>query len=239
MSMKKNDKKLMKNFRQSYLMSIKTGLGVLEDEALQAQPGDYFGDVQISFSLYVPENSPIVYGLKFSYVFQTYLNDNKKYDIVFNNSNRPTIRAVKLHVDEVEQLAGMGDIFIKEFLNTSFSDFVLNDSVKELDKFFAKIDEKMFFDFNVKKSKVNLNKTLLSQLQKNFYIDVSDFIEKMDKQDENFLNKLHKERGVNLETISELRQAVQNAEKIYSYTKLTDELIDNPYQTVTSKKPKI
>jgi hypothetical protein len=235
--MKKNDRNLTENFQSTYFMCIPDFQGVSEDSALDAEPGDYFGEYTTSFELCVPINEgkkyTEFYMLRLQYSFQIQYDDNKKYDIVFKDINRPSFHLLHSYSDTMLDAVGTSDVYLLEFNKTTFADFAI-EATKELDKYFKGMNEQFFFDFQVRKSKVILNQKLLSELQKNFYTDLVDFLEKLEKNDFKSIVEKHE---ITPKYIEGLANAVKLAEREYYYNKLQNDLPENTEHKST-KMPK-
>lgn len=246
--MKNNNKKLLNNLQNNYLSYIPSIEKVDEINALAAQEGEYFFECPIHFIFYIPsskesDNLHPIDRLSLSYVFQIYKNENKKYEIAFNDINRPNIKIQQYYANDLvdaidpnknfESLLEAEEIYFKSFHETSFANFSLDTASKEFDKFFKGINEQTFFDFKVNKNKVLLNKNLLSQLQKNFYSTLADFLEKMEQKD--FLS-LSEKYERNIEVFEKFSSAIKNSEKHYEYEKLKSSLNETSLGSKNERK---
>lgn len=240
--MKKNDTKLLEDFKQSYFMCIDDTEKLAKSKAIKANPGEHLNGAVISLELYVPipEEVDSVYRLKLEYIFQVFITEDKKYQITCKNPNknfnRPSVKVNKCKTPDIYYAIGANDAYFTEFYESSFFDFALKDCINELDIFFKKINVQFFFDQDVQKNKVILSQNLLDSVQNNFHTDINNFIDKLYKEDYDSINTLY---SIDTKEIAGFRQAVKNAEKSYEYTKLKAELTENFSQAVTSKKPKI
>lgn len=239
MKMKKNNKKTIQNFNECYLMCIPNIDGISDAEAMDCEQGEYFGECQIYFDLIVPVQSQKalteLVKLSLSYEFRGYLTNDNKFEIVFSDNNRPKVNIVKSYANDIFDAVGDNKVNLCGFSEERFSNFALDKASKELDVFFKSMDEQFFFDFKVKKSKVKLNKTLLSQLQKNFYNDLVSVLEKVEEK--NYQPLLEKYE-IQKSSLEDLADAIKLAEKNYYYKKLKDELPERQ-EAKSTKLPKV
>lgn len=249
--MKKNDKQLIKNFRNNYIMCIPDyDDKFTEAEYSRAEIGDYFFDgknIAQEFYIPAPEENDVIYQLRLSYHFNCYLNEEKKLQIVFNDFNRPQVNMRVINANKNTELKEFidverNDLFFSEFNKKPFSNFALEDCAKELDGFFNSLNEQYFFDFKVKKDKVILNRTLLDSLKKHFHYDLKNLLTQLEKGDAPSRLQIKYQHQIDTNVSKSISYAIKNAEKNYEYDKLkadlNESLQDKP-ESVQPKKPKI
>ncbi len=223
--MKKNDKKLLNNFRGNYLMSITPITKITEEQLDKAEIGEYFGEVKIGCDIFIPSPQEINLNhcLRFSFNLQIQLTDENKLDIVYDDIKRTKIRVHKRYSNELINLTALNDVFSSKFEDTKFTEFT-DECLNEFNNFFDKIKESSFFEFKVSKNKVVPSQNVLQYVKKNINSTIRKTVESLVSGNDDLLFELFKCTESEMEHIEEFAHAIKLAEKTIEYKQLASEL---------------
>jgi len=223
--MKKNDKKIISNFRGNYLMSIPSIIKITEDQVDKAEIGEYFGEVKIGCEFFIPNahEANLNHCLRFSFKLQIQLTEENKLDIVYDDIRRTQIRIHKRHTNELINLTALNDVYSSSFEDVKFSDFT-KQSLDEFNNVYEKINESSFFDFKVRKNRLVPSKDVLSYVQNKMNSTIKLTVERLVKGDDDSLFEIYKGSESEMEHIEEFSQAIKLAEKALEYKQLSGEL---------------
>ncbi len=239
MKNKKNLVNITEEFIQNNFIMIVSCSDKISPDWNQFPKEEYFDEMNLSINFYIPTQkvSQVFYELSFSYNFEFYHQGNGKCEIVFNDSNYPTLNLALYDLtnkDNIEPPSIFNQTAPIREIN--FLDFATAQSIHYFQEEFAKIDEKFFFNSTINKKKVDLNQTLLKGLKTNFQKEIISVVTKLIDGDNSFILKRfsHIEKAELEDLITDLK----STDTLFNYYELNKKL-NSDRATAQIKKHKI
>lgn len=216
---------------------------------------DHFAEYSFTLELFVPEvDTAYFYRVSLTDTVFIKLNQDDKFELKSSDKDEFKLHVVKMGVDSIYDVADhdqLNDVYLCPIHTSSFSNFALNESFKELYGFMSKIDvnmaenilsddmSDMIPEIKMAEDKTLLNKNILNSVKSKFQAELNVFIEKLQNKEFDYLDG--KQGMVGAKELKGLSEAIQDAEipynKIVMHDGLQQSLSDN--NTQNSKRHKL
>lgn len=194
---------------------------------------DFYDEISFGIEFLIPSFSKKIsyQEISFSYIFEIMKiedpsNKNVQCEVSFNdnnNNNRPTLNVIEYELSEEQYLKINDYNYAKtSILNERFEDFIVNKIKNDFKRNFKKINEQFFFKEKINKENIILDKSLLKELEKNFYIDMNCFFEDIKKEKINKI--LEKNNILEVENLKDIINSIKIANSKFNHNKLNNDL---------------
>lgn len=166
---------------------------ITKEEFEKTDVDDFFGEVMISFSASVIDIADYesISQAEFHYYFEFKKIDGNTIEVLFSDTNRPTLNLLHHTPDKTEFHEIINEhenIPIKE----NFDEFFIKKLPDEILMVLKKINKEYFFEFDTNGMNIHFDKEQLKELKVNFLNDVSEFLENVKSFNYEDINFDHK-----------------------------------------------
>lgn len=220
---------------KSYFYKTTETEKISKEEFEKTDVDDFFGEVMILFSASVIDIADYqsISQAEFHYSFEFKKIDENTVEVIFSDTNRPTLNLLN-HTPEWTEFHDIMNEHENIPIKENFDEFFIKKLPDEILMVLKKINKEYFFDFDTNGMNIHFDKEQLKELKVNFLNDVNEFLENIKSFNYEDINIDHK--YVAQEDLMDLTDKTTKIIKENLNQKLNQEL---PNQSVKQKFSKV
>jgi hypothetical protein len=206
----------------------------------QKRPPDCFAEFIVRLEFLIPNRNELAHRIRLYDSFYIDINEDNRYEIRNNDKNNSYLQVINYPAVDIYDVSNAdigenNDVYMCDLKSSSFKNFVLNESFKEVYKYFNRIDE--IFAEKVEKQEKGgdvvdrtiLNKNVLNEVKHSFQSMILEFVEQFNSSELDLLTKKYPE-NVSITDLKDLYEVIREAEIAHKRKKLYEHLVDKLYE---------